>query len=168
MSRVLSRLSAILPAYLTGSTPSPAPTLSRSLKSPQSSRMASTTSHTSNGDGAEVNDTPAQWRAELDALPSLEELGGRIPSVFLAHGQPMLITPPRLAAQRGGPLAKIQGPDGLLVQFLRDLGPHLLDKYRPRAIVVLSAHWETPGGGMTTDYGDENPLLMDYFGFPEE
>lgn len=130
--------------------------------------MASTTSHTSNGDGAEVNDTPAQWRAELDALPSLEELGGRIPSVFLAHGQPMLITPPRLAAQRGGPLAKIQGPDGLLVQFLRDLGPHLLDKYRPRAIVVLSAHWETPGGGMTTDYGDENPLLMDYFGFPEE
>lgn len=77
----------------------------------------------------------------------------------------MLITPPHLAAQRGGPLATIQGPDGLLVQFLRDLGPHLLAKYRPKAIVILSAHWETPGGGVTTDYGAENPLLYDYFGF---
>ncbi|GAA5842128.1 hypothetical protein JCM9279_002795 [Rhodotorula babjevae] len=126
--------------------------------------MASS-STASSTDGATLNDSPEEWRAQLEALPSLEELGGSIPAVFLAHGQPMLITPPHLAAQRGGPLATIQGPEGLLVQFLRDLGPTLLDKYRPKAIVILSAHWETPGGGVATDYGDENPLLYDYFGF---
>ncbi|KPV73498.1 uncharacterized protein RHOBADRAFT_28593 [Rhodotorula graminis WP1] len=124
----------------------------------------------SSADGATVNDTPEEWRAQLEALPSLEELGGSVPAVFLAHGQPMLIMSPQLAAQRGGQfgaLATIQGPDGLLVQFLRDLGPHLLTKYRPKALVILSAHWETAGGGVTTDYGGENPLLYDYFGFDQ-
>lgn len=51
--------------------------------------------------------------------------------------------------------------------FLKDLGPLLMEKYTPRAIVVLSAHWETEGGGVVTDYGDKNPLLFDYYGFPK-
>ncbi|GAA6053296.1 hypothetical protein JCM3770_006671 [Rhodotorula araucariae] len=168
MSRAFARLSALLPAYLTGpfaaaATPPAAPVNS---PHPPPARMASTTATAATG--AEVNNTPEQWRQELAALPSLDQLGGTMPTIFLAHGQPMLITPPRLAAARGGPLGTIQGPEGLLSQFLRDLGPVLIDKYSPRAIVVLSAHWETPGGGVTTDYGDENPLLMDYFGFPDE
>lgn len=58
-------------------------------------------------------------------------------------------------------IGEIQGPGGLLCQFLEDLGPALLEKYNPRAIAVLSAHYETEGGGVVTDYGDENPLLYD-------
>lgn len=80
----------------------------------------------------------------------------------------MLIHPPHLAEARGGPLGAIQGPTGPLARFLQDLGPALLEKYRARAIVVLSAHWESPGGGLVTDYGEENPLLYDYYGFPPE
>ena len=32
-----------------------------------------------------------------------------------------------------------------LATFLKDFGPALLAKYRPRAIVVFSAHWDTAG-----------------------
>ncbi|GAA5828042.1 hypothetical protein JCM11251_005705 [Rhodosporidiobolus azoricus] len=130
----------------------------------------SSSSSTPNSAGAEVNHTPEEWRRELAALPSLEETGGAVPSVFLAHGQPMLIYPPHLStsSSRLDSLSDIQGPRGLLVQFLRDLGPALMQKYNPKAVVVFSAHWETPGGGVVTDYGEENPLLYDYFGFPEE
>lgn len=60
-----------------------------------------------------------------------------------------------------GALGEVQGPGGLLSQFLKDLGPCLMKKYKPKAIVAFSAHWETPGGGVVTDYGDENPLLYD-------
>jgi len=38
-----------------------------------------------------------------------------------------------------------QGPRGPLAAFLKDFGPALLKKYKPRAIVVFSAHWETAG-----------------------
>jgi len=57
------------------------------------------------------------------------------------------------------------GPKGPLATFLKDFGPILLQKYKPKGIVVFSAHWETVGERVVTDYGDSNPLLMDYFGF---
>jgi len=60
------------------------------------------------------------------------------------------------------------GPSGPLATFLADFGAALLAKYKPKGIVVFSAHWETIGERLVTDYGDENPLLMDYFGFPPE
>lgn len=41
-----------------------------------------------------INDTPEEWRRELEALPSLEETGGMIPSFFIAHGRTFL--PPSL------------------------------------------------------------------------
>ncbi|KAK4047207.1 hypothetical protein OIO90_006270 [Microbotryomycetes sp. JL221] len=114
-----------------------------------------------------VNATPQEWRAQLNDLPSLEQTNGKVPSFFLAHGQPGLIWPPTLPA-RDSPLAETQGPDGPLANFLKDLGPKLIDLYKPKAIVVFSAHWETRNGTLVSDYGDENPLLMDYFGFPKE
>lgn len=58
-------------------------------------------------------------------------------------------------------VATIQGPKGSLSNFLKDLGPALMKKYEPKAIVVFSAHWETNNGALVTDYGEENPLLMD-------
>lgn len=35
------------------------------------------------------------------------------------------------------------GREGPLAQFLDDFGPALLEKYKPKGIVVFSAHWET-------------------------
>ncbi|ORY89118.1 Extradiol ring-cleavage dioxygenase class III enzyme subunit B [Leucosporidium creatinivorum] len=118
----------------------------------------------------EINSLPAEWKAELDNLPTLEQTGGKIPSIFLAHGQPLLIYPPSLSVASSGmaAVADIQGPKGSLANFLKDLGPALLKKYEPKAIVVFSAHWETNNGALVTDYGEENPLLMDYFGFPPQ
>jgi len=60
------------------------------------------------------------------------------------------------------------GPKGPLAKFLKDFGPTLLEKYKPKGIVVFSAHWETDGERLVTDYGDENPRLMDYYGFQPE
>ncbi|GAA6024168.1 hypothetical protein JCM10207_005589, partial [Rhodosporidiobolus poonsookiae] len=172
MHRALARISAVLPAYLSSkpAAASPAPSPLSPHSSSYQARMASTAAPTTGGDGAEVVTTPEEWRKDLDALPTLEQTGGAIPSVFLAHGQPMLIYPPHLStsSSRLGAIADIQGPTGLLANFLKDLGPALISKYQPKAVVVFSAHWETPGGGVVTDYGDENPLLMDYFGFPDD
>ena len=75
----------------------------------------------------------------------------------------MLLYPPHLVESNPmiSTIGRVQGPGGLLCQFLEDFGPVLMEKYKPRAVVVLSAHYETRGGGVVTDYGDENPLLYD-------
>ncbi|SJL04418.1 related to 4,5-DOPA dioxygenase extradiol-like protein [Armillaria ostoyae] len=105
----------------------------------------------------------SEWKAALDSLPSTPD---NIPAFFYAHGSPALAYPEHLS--RGGGIADWQGPKGPLANFLKDFGPVLLQKYKPRGIVVFSAHWETLGERLVTDYGSENPLLMDYFGFPAE
>lgn len=77
--------------------------------------------------------------------------------------EPLLIWPSTLSIGSSGigALAPIQGPKGSLANFLKDLGPALLEKYSPKAIVVFSAHFETGKENLVTDYGDDNPLLMD-------
>lgn len=60
------------------------------------------------------------------------------------------------------PIATIQGPKGSLATFLRDLGPTLLEKYKPKAVVVFSAHWESEDEILVSDYaGEDNPLFYD-------
>ncbi|KAG0705219.1 Extradiol ring-cleavage dioxygenase class III enzyme subunit B [Suillus ampliporus] len=98
--------------------------------------------------------TQSEWRAALDSLPPTPE---KIPAFFFGHGSPMLV------AERAKNSA--MGPEGDLAKFLRDFGPTLRAKYKPKGIVVFSAHWETLGVRHVTDYGDVNPLLMDYYGF---
>jgi hypothetical protein len=38
--------------------------------------------------GSEVYNTRPEWREQLNALPTLQQTGGSIPSIFLAHGRP--------------------------------------------------------------------------------
>ncbi|KAG1754207.1 Extradiol aromatic ring-opening dioxygenase [Suillus lakei] len=102
--------------------------------------------------------TQSEWRTALDALPSTPE---KIPAFFFGHGSPMLIA----RQVTNSPMPSATGPEGDLAKFLRDFGPALRAKYKPKGIVVFSAHWETTGVRHVTDYGDRNPLLMDYFGF---
>ncbi|PPQ64001.1 hypothetical protein CVT24_009375 [Panaeolus cyanescens] len=106
----------------------------------------------------------AKWRKALEDLPATPD---NIPSFFFAHGSPIIAFDPTVAAEMG-PMGKHQGPTGPLANFLKDFGPTLLRKYNPKGIVVFSAHWETQGERLVTDYGQENPLLMDYYGFPPE
>jgi len=66
---------------------------------------------------------------------------------------------------RLGNVTESQGSRSPLAAFLEYFGPQLLQKYRPKAIVIFSAHWETDGETLVTDYGDNNPLLYDYYNF---
>lgn len=106
----------------------------------------------------------AQWRDALESLPSNPD---KIPSFFFAHGSPFLMLPENETRFPRG-IVEWQGPTGPLATFLKDFGPALLRKYKPKGIVVFSAHWETLGARLVTDYGDENPLLYDYSGFAPE
>lgn len=103
-----------------------------------------------------LSTSQATWRKALDALPATPN---KIPAFFFSHGSPSLVCPGVL---------NYMGPTGPLATFLKDFGPVLLQKYKPKGIVVFSAHWESRGERLVTDYGDENPLLMDYYGFPPE
>ncbi|MDP2713698.1 class III extradiol ring-cleavage dioxygenase [Rheinheimera sp.] len=72
------------------------------------------------------------------------------PVLYLPHG--------------GGPLPLLGDPDHrALTQFLTQLGDKLAT---PAAILVISAHWESPQPALTAA---ENPsLLFDYSGFPAQ
>ena len=86
-----------------------------------------------------TSSTTNGWKQALDALPSTPD---KIPAFFFAHGSPMLALPPSQASAMGG-MAAYHGPTGPLAKFLADFGPTLLEKYKPKGIVVFSAHWET-------------------------
>ncbi|OAV99824.1 hypothetical protein PTTG_05056 [Puccinia triticina 1-1 BBBD Race 1] len=107
---------------------------------------------------------PSQWNARLKELPARETEEGVIPAFFFAHGHPGVVFKSESTASRG-----LQSVGGSLHNFLKDFGPALIDKYRPKGIVVFSAHWESPSKEIkVTDYGNDQPLLYDYYGFPPE
>ncbi|KAJ7614000.1 Extradiol ring-cleavage dioxygenase, class III enzyme, subunit B [Roridomyces roridus] len=101
-----------------------------------------------------------EWRKVLDELPDTPK---KIPAFFFGHGGSVTIGPD---SDSVGPVpASIlpwAGASGPLATFLKDFGPALLKKYQPKGIVVFSAHWETDGERLVTDYGETNPLLYDY------
>lgn len=77
--------------------------------------------------------TRDEWLKALDELPASPE---KIPAFFFAHSSPIMeFEIPGLAMRKGGPL----------FQFLQDFGKTLVEKYKPKAIVVFSAHWDTDG-----------------------
>src|SRR3954471_20931797 len=75
----------------------------------------------------------------------------RQPSLFIPHG--------------GGPCFFMDDPRGTwtgMANFLRGL-PAMLPN-RPKAIIVVSGHWETEGFAFTG--AARPPLVYDYYGFP--
>lgn len=66
-----------------------------------------------------------------------------LPSLFISHGSPMM--------------ALEKGPDQ---DFLRELG----QRYLPRAILVISAHWETQDLQVSCSIQPET--IHDFYGFP--
>jgi len=82
----------------------------------------------------------------LDSAPSTS-----LPSLFIPHG--------------GGPCFFMPDPHGVwqgMESYLRGLAERL--PARPRAILIVSGHWESRGFAFT---GAERPgLIYDYYGFP--
>jgi aromatic ring-opening dioxygenase catalytic subunit (LigB family) len=73
------------------------------------------------------------------------------PSFFIPHG--------------GGPCFFMPDPAGNwagMETFLRSIAPSL--PTRPKAIIVVSGHWETEGFAFTG--ANEPPLIYDYYNFP--
>lgn len=69
-----------------------------------------------------------------------------MPSLFIAHGAPTLVM-----------------EDNTYTRFLKELAKNLP---RPKAIVLFSAHWESP---ITLISGVERyDMIYDFYGFPEE
>jgi aromatic ring-opening dioxygenase catalytic subunit (LigB family) len=79
-----------------------------------------------------------------------------MPVVFLPHG--------------GGPWPFVElgfgGPDelGALAEYLKSVPT--VPKQPPKAVLVVSAHWEDPVPTLMTS--PEPPMLYDYYGFPPE
>ncbi|MBD3728846.1 MAG: dioxygenase [Sphingomonadales bacterium] len=74
------------------------------------------------------------------------------PSFYIPHG--------------GGPCFFMDDPAGTwtgMERFLRDLPSQL--PAPPKAILVVSGHWETQGFRFTS--AEKPTLLFDYYGFPE-
>ena len=70
------------------------------------------------------------------------------PAVFLSHGAPLLLI-----------------EEGPAHQFLKELGGRVgISWGKPKAILVLSAHWETETPMVSAD--PNNTLIYDFFGFP--
>jgi aromatic ring-opening dioxygenase catalytic subunit (LigB family) len=75
----------------------------------------------------------------------------RQPSFYVPHG--------------GGPCFFMDDPEGTwrgMERFLRELPQQLPEP--PRAILIVSGHWETPAFAMTAD--PHPGLVYDYYGFP--
>ena len=68
-----------------------------------------------------------------------------MPSVFVSHGAPLVVFQKERGAQWRA--------------WGEELG-------RPEAVLVVSAHWETPGIVLGT--ADARELIYDFYGFPEE
>jgi aromatic ring-opening dioxygenase catalytic subunit (LigB family) len=93
--------------------------------------------------------------AGVASAPLLIEPASRVPVVFLPHG--------------GGPWPFVEGlgdPKELdqLATYLRGL--RALPKTPPRAVLMISAHWEMPVPTVMTHA--KPPMLFDYYGFPPE
>lgn len=80
----------------------------------------------------------------------------KMPVVFVPHG--------------GGPWPWVKVPFGsqaeldALAAYLKSIGA--LPKEPPKALLVISAHWEEPVPTVMTS--ENPPMLYDYFGFPPE
>ncbi|MFX1569201.1 MAG: 4,5-DOPA dioxygenase extradiol [Promethearchaeota archaeon] len=73
----------------------------------------------------------------------------RLPALFVGHGSPYNL---------------FNKND--FTQSLKDFGKKLFSQYKPRAIIIISAHWLTRGTFLTAD---DNPrMIYDYYGFPRK
>jgi 4,5-DOPA dioxygenase extradiol len=52
-------------------------------------------------------------------------------------------------------------------QWLKRWGKSIIEKVKPKAIVVISGHWETTNIIKVTNFPDKTPIIYDFYGFPK-
>ena len=99
------------------------------------------------------------------SFPSSSGFPSRLPSLFISHGGgPSFF----MDATPGSRFADI-GPDSSACQSLQSLAERLelTGSRRPRALLVISGHWETSDGSVHITARSSYPsLFYDYYGFP--
>ena len=89
---------------------------------------------------------------------------GRLPTLFVSHGG----GPSFFLRDEGGPFAEL-GPKSASFRALQatpaQLG--LSGATKPKAILIISAHWETKGAVCITSRDSYDELYYDYHGFPQ-
>lgn len=73
----------------------------------------------------------------------------RLPALFIGHGSPYNLF-----------------NENDFTKSLKDFGKQLFPKYKPRAIILISAHWLTHGTLLTND--NHPKMVYDYYGFPKQ
>lgn len=95
--------------------------------------------------------TRPAWQDRLATLPGDAD---HIPAFFFGHGSPFLAVSNNSPDLNLNPqrrrFVQQSGLESPFANFLRDFGPALLAKYRPKGILVFSAHWETEGERLGT------------------
>ncbi|CAG8759742.1 10885_t:CDS:2 [Dentiscutata erythropus] len=76
----------------------------------------------------------------------------RLPCYFLSHGGPTTVLDTENAEYK----------------FLQQWGDKVLNEIKPKAIVIISAHWETNGEIKVGKFEGETPIIYDFGGFAEE
>ncbi|KAF0555614.1 Extradiol aromatic ring-opening dioxygenase [Gigaspora margarita] len=80
------------------------------------------------------------------------DASSRLPCYFLSHGGPTLVL----------------DNENSEYKFLQQWGDKVLKEIQPKAIVIISAHWETKGEIRVGKFEGETPIIYDFGGFSEE
>ncbi|RIB14923.1 extradiol ring-cleavage dioxygenase [Gigaspora rosea] len=80
------------------------------------------------------------------------DTSSRLPCYFLSHGGPTLVL----------------DNENSEYKFLQEWGDKVLKEIQPKAIVIISAHWETKGEIRVGKFEGETPIIYDFGGFSEE
>ncbi|CAB4424767.1 unnamed protein product [Rhizophagus irregularis] len=74
----------------------------------------------------------------------------RLPCYYISHGGPSLL---------------IEEED-ITHQWLKRWGKLIIEEIRPKAIAVISGHWETTNIKVT-NFPNKTPIIYDFYGFPQ-
>lgn len=94
------------------------------------------------------SDDPAGAQEQISSPCPSHASGYRQPSLFISHGSPDIMLTQTPASQ-----------------FIRSLGQKLTS---PDALIVISAHWETPAPVVAISASPEPRTIHDFYGFPNE
>ncbi|KAK9234736.1 Extradiol ring-cleavage dioxygenase, class III enzyme, subunit B [Lipomyces kononenkoae] len=88
--------------------------------------------------------------------PSDVPMVNQTPVYFFSHGGPTFMYSDRDEA--GGDLGAFK--------VLRAIGKEIVENVRPKAVVVLSAHWQASHDQVEVNSAEHTDLIYDFYGFP--
>ena len=106
-------------------------------------------------------------------LPKFDLAADKLRTLTSLVTKPALAVPkmakrtPVYFVSHGGPTTMYDTQHPVYAQ-LQSLGREITQKVRPKAIVVVSAHWQAmQSGTVEINFSESEPLLYDFYGFPK-